>query len=142
MPEASARGNSSSTTQPAASTQGGRPTSLYSSSYAPPPARGATRDHEEDIKDEATAIRLAADLATKRMTGTSATSARLNSLSTGSMLPPSSSRQRIRDLLNKQRGGDEGEPPSGGPLSTSSSSSSTNKDPFQPNLGKMLWVYR
>ena len=141
MPEASARGNSSSTTQPAASTQGGRPTSLYSSSYAPP-ARGATRDHEEDIKDEATAIRLAADLATKRMTGTSATSARLNSLSTGSMLPPSSSRQRIRDLLNKQRGGDEGEPPSGGPLSTSSSSSSTNKDPFQPNLGKMLWVYR
>ena len=95
------------------------------------------QQEEDDIKDEATAIRLAADLATKRQVGGGP---RVNSISRGSMVPPSSSRQRIRDLLNKQRGGDD--EPTGGPLSNSSSSTSTNKDPFQPNLGKMLWVYR
>ena len=55
------------------------------------------QQEEDDIKDEATAIRLAADLATKRMTGgqghgTLPERSRLNSLSAGSAMPPSSSR--------------------------------------------------
>ena len=82
-------------------------------------------DPEQEIRDEATAIRLAADIASKRA------AVRISQTS----VPTSSSRQRIRELLAKQRLDEE-------PAESSTASSVKAKDPFQPNLGKMLWVYR
>merc|ERR1712241_1113163 len=61
-----------------------------------------TLNSEQDLKDEAMAIRLAADLASKKaLEGGGSRNSGMNSASK----PPtsSSSRQRIRDILQKQR---------------------------------------
>ena len=81
---------------------------------------------QEDIKDEATAIRLAAEMATKKATEERA------AYGGGST---SSSRQRIRELLNKQRVVDEAR-------NTESSTDETAQQAFKPDYGKMLWVFR
>ena len=80
----------------------------------------------EDIKDEATAIRLAAELATKKAT---------EDLSTFSAGRTSSSRQRIKELLDKQRVTDEAR-------KTDSSMEEKASQAFKPDYGKMLWVFR
>ena len=82
-------------------------------------------DTTDDIKDEATAIRLSAEMATKKAT---------EDLSTYSGGRTSSSRQRIRELLDKQRVIDEAR----------NDSNTDSKAPaaFKSDYGKMLWVFR
>merc|ERR1712037_337643 len=72
---------------------------------------GSTRtlNSEQDLKDEAMAIRLAADLASKKVmeknqnTSSQGGTSGANSVSITPLSTPSSSRQRIRDILQKQR---------------------------------------
>ena len=82
-------------------------------------------DPTDDIKDEATAIRLSAEMATKKAT---------EDLSTYGGGRPSSSRQRIRELLDKQRVADEARKDNNIDDKAPAASKSDH--------GKMLWVFR
>ena len=83
----------------------------------------------QEIQDEALAIRLAADIASKKA---------LEDLKTTPSLPSSasSSRQRIREILQKQR--QEGESRGVEDKETEKMASAA----FDPSRSKLLWVFR
>lgn len=83
---------------------------------------------EEDIKDEATAICMAADLAARKAVDT---------VSYYGSQRTSSSRQRIRELLDKQKREDERSRV--GPLIEQPLAQS---DPFKRDYGRLLWLFR
>merc|ERR1712129_114799 len=101
-----------------------------------------TLNSEQDLKDEAMAIRLAADLASKKALEKNQTSSSLggtsgaNSVSITPLSTSSSSRQRIRDILQKQREESERQNKEKEDVERKVSSS------FDPSKNKLLWVFR
>ena len=83
----------------------------------------------QDLKDEALAIRLAADLASKKA---------MENVKPTSTASASSSRQRIRDILAKQREDQEKRTNENEELETERKISSA----FDPSNRKLLWVFR
>ena len=82
-------------------------------------------DPTDDIKDEANAIRLAAEMATKKAT---------EDIASYGAGRTSNSRQRIRELLDKQRVGEEAR--------KVDNIDDKAKTAFKGDYGKMLWVFR
>ena len=87
--------------------------------------RVSRADPTDDIKDEANAIRLAAEMATKKVTE------EISSYGGGRT---SNSRQRIRELLDKQRVVDEAR--------KTDNIDEKAQNAFKSDYGKMLWVFR
>ena len=87
--------------------------------------RFSRTDTADDIKDEATAIRLAAEMASKKAT---------DDVSGYAGGRTSSSRARIRELLDKQRVVDQ--------VRKTSDVDEKAQNAFKADYGKMLWVFR
>ena len=96
----------------------------------------------QDLKDEAMAIRLAADLASKKALEKNQNSSShggasgADSVSITPLSTSSSSRQRIRDILQKQREESERQNKEKEDVERKVSSS------FDPSKNKLLWVFR